>query len=40
MRAGREGDGAMWKEILLLAAALAAWVVLSRWVLPKLGIPT
>lgn len=28
------------KEILVLVAILAVWVTLSRWVLPRLGVPT
>jgi hypothetical protein len=27
-------------ELLLILAAVAVWVVLNRWVLPKLGVPT
>jgi hypothetical protein len=28
------------KDILIVLAIVAAWVVLQRYVLPKLGIPT
>jgi hypothetical protein len=28
------------QEWMWFAVAVVAWVVLSRWVLPKLGIPT
>jgi TRAP-type C4-dicarboxylate transport system permease small subunit len=28
------------KDILIVMAIVAAWVVLQRYVLPKLGIPT
>ncbi len=27
-------------DILILAAVLAAWIVLNRWLLPRLGVPT
>lgn len=27
-------------DLILIASALAVWVILNRWVLPKLGIPT
>ena len=30
----------MTKDILMMAAFLGAWFVLSRWVLPALGLPT
>ena len=30
----------MMKEILLVFAFLAGWILLNRFVLPKLGIPT
>ena len=26
--------------ILIVAGVLGAWIVLQRWVLPKLGVPT
>jgi hypothetical protein len=28
------------KEIVLLAGVAVVWLVLSRWILPKLGDPT
>ena len=28
------------KELLPIALFLAAYVVLTRWILPKLGVPT
>jgi hypothetical protein len=28
------------KEILLLLAVMVLWLVLNRWVLPRLGVPT
>ena len=28
------------KDILIVLAIVAAWIVLQRYVLPKLGIPT
>lgn len=28
------------KSILTLAGVLAAWYILNRWILPKLGIET
>jgi hypothetical protein len=27
-------------DVLLLVGAVAVWVILNRWVLPKFGIPT
>jgi hypothetical protein len=27
-------------EILMLVGFLAAWVILNRWLLPRLGVPT
>jgi len=27
-------------EIVLLIAFLAAWIVLNRWILPRLGVAT
>lgn len=27
-------------DLMLIAGALVVWVVLNRWVLPKLGVPT
>ena len=35
-----ENGGVKMKEILLMAAFLAAWFVLNRWVLPKFGVQT
>ena len=29
-----------WDQIGIVAAVLAGWVVLTRWVLPRLGVPT
>jgi hypothetical protein len=29
-----------WKSILLVLGVVAAWIVLNRWVLPRLGVPT
>jgi hypothetical protein len=28
------------QEFWILAAAVGAWFVLNRWVLPRLGVPT
>ena len=28
------------KELIIMAAFLAAWLLLSQWLLPKLGVPT
>jgi hypothetical protein len=28
------------KDLLILVAFLAAWVLLQRWLLPRLGVPT
>jgi hypothetical protein len=30
----------MMHDLLVGGAVLAAWYVLSRWVLPRLGVPT
>ncbi|MGC8643826.1 MAG: hypothetical protein ACP5XB_28530 [Isosphaeraceae bacterium] len=27
-------------DFLILGAVLAAWIVLNRWLLPKMGVPT
>ena len=27
-------------DLMLIAGALVAWVILNRWILPKLGVPT
>ena len=27
-------------ELLLIGGAIAVWVILNRWVLPKFGVPT
>jgi len=29
-----------WAEVAIGAAVLAGWVILSRWVLPRFGVPT
>ena len=29
-----------WNEIAVAVALLGGWVVLTRWVLPRLGVPT
>lgn len=29
-----------WREVLLMATVLVAWIVLNRWVLPSLGVKT
>jgi hypothetical protein len=29
-----------WEQIGILAAVVAGWIVLTRWVLPRLGVPT
>jgi hypothetical protein len=29
-----------WSDLLLLVLILAGWFVLSRYVLPRLGVPT
>jgi hypothetical protein len=29
-----------WEQVGLFVALVGGWVVLSRWVLPRLGIPT
>lgn len=28
------------KDLLIVLAFLAAWILLNRWVLPRLGVPT
>jgi hypothetical protein len=28
------------RDLLILVAFLAAWVLLQRWLLPRLGVPT
>jgi hypothetical protein len=28
------------KDLLIVLAVLAAWILLNRWVLPRLGVPT
>lgn len=30
----------MWPELLTIGAVIAAWIILNRWVLPRLGVPT
>ena len=30
----------MWRQILFVVAVLAAWVVVNRWVLPRMGVST
>ena len=30
----------MYWDLILLLGAVAVWVILNRWVLPKFGIPT
>lgn len=27
-------------DILILAGVLAGWIILNRWLLPKMGVPT
>jgi hypothetical protein len=27
-------------DLILIVGAVATWVILNRWVLPKLGVPT
>ena len=27
-------------DVILIAGALVVWVILNRWVLPKMGVPT
>jgi hypothetical protein len=29
-----------WAELAAIAAVLGGWLVLTRWVLPRLGVPT
>jgi hypothetical protein len=29
-----------WEQVALFAALVGGWMVLSRWVLPRLGVPT
>ena len=29
-----------WDQVGLVVAVLAAWLVLTHWVLPRLGVPT
>ena len=29
-----------WEQVALVAAVVGGWVILTRWVLPRLGIPT
>jgi hypothetical protein len=29
-----------WEQAGIVAAVLVGWVVLTRWVLPRLGVPT
>jgi hypothetical protein len=29
-----------WDQIGIVVAVLAGWLVLTRWVLPRLGVPT
>lgn len=28
------------KDLLIVLAILAAWILLNRWALPRLGVPT
>jgi hypothetical protein len=28
------------KDLLIVLAILAAWILLNRWVLPRMGVPT
>ncbi len=30
----------MWESVLFPVGILAAWFVLARWILPRLGVPT
>ena len=30
----------MWLELLTVGAIVVTWIVLNRWVLPRLGVPT
>lgn len=30
----------MWSTVLIPLGVLAAWFVLARWVLPRMGVPT
>jgi hypothetical protein len=27
-------------DFLILAAVLAGWIILNRWLLPRMGVPT
>jgi hypothetical protein len=36
----RSGGKNTMLELLILAAAVAVWLALGRWVLPRLGVPT
>ena len=29
-----------WEQVGILAAVVGGWLVLTRWVLPRLGVPT
>jgi hypothetical protein len=29
-----------WTSILLVLGVVAAWIILNRWMLPRLGVPT
>lgn len=29
-----------WEQIGILAAVVGGWLVLTRWVLPRLGVPS
>jgi hypothetical protein len=29
-----------WDQIAIVVAVLGGWLVLTRWVLPRLGVPT
>jgi hypothetical protein len=29
-----------WEQIGILAAVVGVWLVLTRWVLPRLGVPS
>jgi len=28
------------KEILVVAGVVVGWIILQKWILPKLGVPT
>jgi hypothetical protein len=30
----------MWPELLTISVIAAGWIVLNRWILPRLGVPT